>query len=172
MVTSINMSLFPKYIPVTNEPIIQGDIWALKSDPSVKMRAILVGDKIGCDDYKFRPRDREECQKYKLKLCSTDIQPNDRIYSEYRDVLVTEKTDGLLVNEVTFSTYQDIKHLLLPHFKILGDISIDAKWIREDVELAKDEVKLFIRSMSYDDADEPTPENSLYKIRFTDGEFY
>lgn len=124
------MKYFAKYLPVEGE-IKEGDFCSLKEMEG--WTKILPFEKTIGKTY-------IEIKKYKLFLCSRDIQVGDRVYNIVsHTTFVVEKID-----DSTGEVYYLAHEVLSPArntIKVLGEISPEATWVKEGDEFEESEVK-------------------------------
>lgn len=116
---------FAKYLPVEGE-IKEGSIILLDNGTPV-----IVGP-AGIDLFTGH-------SIVKLFLCSRDIQVGDKIKDE-NDLTVEYE-----LNNISYLNLYKEKELNY-HFKVIGEISPDATWVKEGDEFQKDEIKLLYKS--------------------------
>ena len=107
------------------------------------------------------PINHQDYQKVKLFLCSRDIQVGDRfrfqgtvanLSQEYLAISNDEESDDYKINIGVTGRYD---------FKVIGEISPDAKWVKEGMEFNEEEV-CGIYPQSYED-DTLVPINEFEK---------
>lgn len=149
---------FAKYLPVKGE-IKEGD-WVIHPDGKVrKCIEIIKGDKDFNDFITMTDNTgcyRDKSKKVKLFLCSRNIQVGDKVKSfnypeqEEREV-VNLRTSKKLVGAENHSEIYHLVDIQYPNeintaavsnfFKVIGEISPEATWVKEGDRFDKTEIK-------------------------------
>jgi hypothetical protein len=128
------MKYFAKYIPIEGK-IKEGDY--IKDESGIH-HVTAKGSKVQYDAI----NKANHIQKVKLFLCSRDIQVGDRVHGTIlkgNNVYVSDKEDG-------YSLKDDIHRISLEEaqimdaYKVIGEISPDALWVKEGDEFIKDQL--------------------------------
>lgn len=121
---------FTKYLPVEEE-IKEGD-WILDSNNYVYKCTRIDNTYLNCSGYNGIVR-IFKCKKAKLFLCSKDIQIGDK-------VTFPETLKERIVDETikSLDTYK-----LQEYFKVIGEISEGATWVKEKDEFTEEEIMKF-----------------------------
>lgn len=121
---------FAKYLPIEGE-IKKGDKfrWIINSE--------VQGEVHTCNEEGKRP---EKYQKVKLFLCSKDIQIGDTVHYTYDHNLkwVVDK-----VFSTTFISGSG-EHPINTIYKVIGEISPEAIWVKEGDEFDEDQIKKMV----------------------------
>lgn len=121
---------FVKYLPVEGE--IKEEDWC--KDPK-------AGDIFQAR--KWEKHASENYQKVKLFLCSRDIQVGDEIYfpklNEYHKFL---RTGNKQIYCQTLNGQHDEEFPIQDYFKVIGEISASADWVKEETEFEKEELAI------------------------------
>jgi hypothetical protein len=123
---------FAKYLPVEGE-IKEGDKIAFEGN----MNDILT---FGTE---VIPPKKYSDKKVELFLCGRDIQVGDTIYAD------NNYPNGIIISEEIFQTYESIKYLTNPHFKVIGKITKDAIWVKDGDEFDVEELLIPYRQRSF-----------------------
>jgi hypothetical protein len=139
---------FAKYLPVEGE-IKEGDYF-IRSKCNTIMHAgdISITEKANLLKY----------PKAKLFLCSRDIQVGDRVwnqdsgYGEVKEIDIEGETLGVKYDLQDYEVEEDFKYIV----KVIGEISPEAKWVKEGDEFDEGEVfnspaPLWITGIGYQD---------------------
>ncbi len=132
---------FSKYLPV------DGDIQVGDSilDPNNNVYKCTRIDNIylNCSGYNGLVR-ISRCKKVKLFLCSRDIQVGDTLIKNGIEYLAHSRPDG-----VPFIGYYNKDWCYLDNdcFKVLGEISPEATWVKEGDEFEEDDWQFVIYDM-------------------------
>ena len=124
---------FAKYLPVEGE-IKEGDKAKEKysiNPKIVNVIAVNVDGLVNCEgqDLWYAP---EALQKVKLFLCSRDIAVGDKVYEELADGTYGEEFEW--TEEINKYNSTDCV------FKVIGEISPEATWVKEGDEFDEDEL--------------------------------
>lgn len=153
---------FSKYLPVLGE-IKEGDIFEVEKGTYSKLISMInntckclcihgfkVGQEYTCHAVNLQ-------KKFKLFLCSRDIQIGDKVQRYFKDKLCnpTEvldmQGDKIKMDGGSFTSIWDDKSLF---FKVIGEISREATWIKEGDEFDEDEIKRTYSERYYDPEEE------------------
>lgn len=122
------MKYFSKYLPVEGE-IKQGEIIACYGADGEGPVSYLkyTGEELGI-------------QKVKLFLCTNDIQVDDKTGKEAEEYFIKNNT-----SYITGKQNLDIKF----DFKVVGEISPQATWVKEGDEFDEEDVKIWKSAEAY-----------------------
>jgi response regulator RpfG family c-di-GMP phosphodiesterase len=122
---------FAKYLPV------EGEI--KKGDHFLYDKVVYLATNDGSDNVTVESEEwyhnRRQSKKVKLFLCSKDIQIGD-ITTRFPDILKTP--DGNIT--ITEENFNDLKYCAL--FKVIGEISPDAIWVKEGDNFVEEQIEL------------------------------
>jgi len=127
---------FAKYLPVPGE-IKEGDLMFMIGSPTL-LRA--GGDNFNNSAY----------TKVKLLLCSRDIQVGDMTRSTINPDLDELKALSVNDGKVLLAGEEEFEVELNRVFKVIGEISPEAIWVKEGDEFDEDQVRV----CEWDDGDE------------------
>lgn len=116
------LNFFAKYLPVEGE-IKKGDYYI---DNSLGKNTIHLCRSTPSEDLNSTDL---ICKKVKLFLCSRDIKAGDKVIYNNKEYEVT--SDSLITVKNNKNTY-----------KVIGEISPEATWVKEDDEFDKGEIKV------------------------------
>jgi hypothetical protein len=122
---------FAKYLPVEGE-IKEGDI----VDVAVYSNPIVQGFSIERRPYKNGDRLADN-KKYKLFICSRDVQVGDKVY--YNDSRVTPHI---------WSNRNELSDKDLNPYKVIGEKSPDAIWVKEGDEFDEEDLRAVLNSQT------------------------
>jgi hypothetical protein len=88
----------------------------------------------------------EECRKLKLSFCSSDIQVGDTFNSANGRNFVCTKIDPFKVYSIggLLSDTEEVAHNRAWTYKVIGEVSPDATWVKEGMEFDESQTKLTI----------------------------
>lgn len=90
-------------------------------------------------------RNLDDKRPYKLFLCSRDIQSGDKAYQEFGDKTISEEYDFPKVFDNWTWAYKNSVPNHTVHidnlFKVIGEISKDAIWVKEGDELNEEQIE-------------------------------
>lgn len=156
---------FVKYLPVEGE-IEEGD-WVLASNEKIGTRlaqAISIHGNVHKYDFvdedlkkdvyyeEFQFWNKGYSKKVKLFLCSRDIEVDDKLKfkldknAKWMDVTLKEvyELNGIQVPIVKYEGQTTIVHTTFDDclIKVIGEISLEATWVKEGDEFGEDEVRI------------------------------
>lgn len=114
------MKYFTKYLPVEGE-IKEGDYYLNNGTPTKRTE--------GTEDKSYLNQ-----QKVKLFLCSRDIQVGDTVHYPLNNYIPVQWLGGNLTGH---------------EFKVIGEISPNAIWVKEGDEFDEDQIKLTTPFVGY-----------------------
>lgn len=125
------MKYFAKYRPVKGD-IKEGDFYHVVGSNEYFQSGL--GENTSVKKY---PHDRWDklLQKVKLFLCSRDIEVGDMF------IYVPPDGEGKELTQIaTENTIEALKTITFPYWKVIGEISPEARWVKEGDEFNEDEV--------------------------------
>jgi hypothetical protein len=145
------MKYFIKLFPTTDKPV-DGDLVQIERPIGHILLIIKGNNAVSQDGALTYPLDKVTPIKLKAFLCSRDIKVDDKIYNNYvNDGLSSTCTklftdedreyqwDGI-VNDETYFNFTD-------WYKIVGEVSPDATWIRNNDEFDEEDLCLLPTNM-------------------------
>lgn len=162
---------FAKYLPVEGE-IKEGDRWWVKTLPQVYP---LPADKSTLDYWNTQFGNQKDFSKVNLFLCSRDIRVGDKvIYKSHIESHWFKGTVAVYTNSYTaFEEDRDndgdkesfyINYDSKDVYKIVGEISPEASWVKEGDEFDEGEVKIYERKdFSHWDSEDELERNPIWR---------
>ncbi len=118
---------FAKYLPVEGN-INGGEYYKSKKYPHLEAKVVTA-------NWSKQILDFYDVQKVKLFLCSKDIQIGDKV--------VQDKEKSFNPNSLAIIDKEHLEmHKMYGHFKVIGEISPEATWVKEGDKFGILEVKI------------------------------
>jgi len=124
---------FAKFLPIKGKPLEGGWAFCTHEEPNLGSYSLihLIGKE--WEFYKAQ-NGWYPAEKAKLFLCSKDIKPGDKVYELYKD--------GRISKEFEWTWAMDSCLHSEGVFKVIGEISQEASWIKEMDEIDENKIRI------------------------------